>query len=288
MSARPTALVGGLLFFCVVSGCSYATSAAPFQATPGAPLHATVTTDPPARADGTVPRDARFVIQLDGYPDPDTAVYGPLSLHSGKLNFDFKISIDFLAQQIIMTPHTQLSPGAQYDVVATRLASVDGRLLAAPGLGSARAGTDLAGPPAPAPVPTWSHDIQRLLGGCAPYCHSPIGASMRMRTPTRMLDLTGDPNDPTFGLVGVPSVGLSGTLQPLLRVSPGDPARSELLRKLIGGNPSADSIDPPYPNMAVDGRRMPIPLDESQPASERLDDASLELIQDWIAGGALP
>ena len=50
--------------------------------------------------------------------------------------------------------------------------------------------------------------------------------------------------------------------------------------------PRANSADPPYPNLAVDGRRMPIPLDDSAPALPPLDDDTLRLIQSWIAAGA--
>jgi hypothetical protein len=292
---RPAAFAGGLLCFAVfsvlsvfVAGCTKTTASSPWQDTVTGPLHGTVTTDPPPRADGSVPRDARFIVQLDGYPDPDTAVYGSLTLHSGTLSFDFSIDFDFVAQQVIMTPHSLLAAGAQYNVVAINLGSVDGRVMSQAALGSARAGDDVAGrPPAP-PAPTWSGDVQRVLGGCAPYCHSPVGASGRMRTPTRLLDLTGDPFDRTYGLVGVMSVGQTDTLQPMLRVAAGDPARSELLRKLLGGSPSADSLDPPYPNMGVDGRRMPIPLDEGLPATSTLSNENLRLVQAWIAGGALP
>ena len=114
-----------------------------------------------------------------------------------------------------------------------------------------------------------------------------MGASGRARTPTRSLDLTlTDPTDPTFGLVDVVAVGLRGTRVPLERVAPGDPSRSVLLRKLLGGSRTADSIDPPYPAMRVDGRRMPIPLDESKPADETLSLEDLQLVQDWIAAGA--
>ena len=68
-------------------------------------------------------------------------------------------------------------------------------------------------------------------------------------------------------------------------MAPGDAPNSVLLRKLIGGNPQANSMDPPYPNMGVDGQRMPIDL-ATEVALPPLDDASLRLVQDWIAAGA--
>jgi hypothetical protein len=121
--------------------------------------------------------------------------------------------------------------------------------------------------------------------GCAPACHSPIGASGSARTPTRLLDFTADPHDPVFGLIGVESVGLRETATPLVRVAPFDPARSVLLRKLLGGSPQADSKDPPYPNMRVDGRRMPIALDETGSVPP-LPTEQIQRIEDWIAAGA--
>jgi hypothetical protein len=56
------------------------------------------------------------------------------------------------------------------------------------------------------------------------------------------------------------------------------------LRKLIGGSPQADSMDPPYPAMRVDGRRMPINLDESP--KDPLPDEELRTVQEWIEAGA--
>jgi hypothetical protein len=38
--------------------------------------------------------------------------------------------------------------------------------------------------------------------------------------------------------------------------------------------------------MRVDGRRMPIPLDESLPAGPFLSDTELQSIEDWIVAGA--
>lgn len=271
----------------LAAGCTFATDTPPYVAPALPPLQASVTTDPPPAADGTVARNARILVQFDDWPDPDGVYFGPVQLLSGRSTFDIKLAVDFVGRTVVMTPRTPLEPGATYQVaVAAGFQALDGRVLADDLVVPIVAGSDLATLPAPPPTPTWNADIGPILGGCAPFCHSPVGASGDLRTPTRSLDLTGDPRDPRFGLVDVPSLGLLGTTQPLLRVAPGDPARSVLLRKLIGGNPDADSRDPPYPNLRVDGRRMPIPLDETQPADAPLDDTTLRLIQDWIAGGA--
>ena len=256
------------------------------------PLSVAVTTDPPARDDGTVPRNARFVVQLDGYPDPDTVGYGPITLRSGALSFDIAVTIDLVGRAVIVTPRSLLAPGAGYELVVSGLVTLDDHVQGDDVVAPVRAGTDEGVPFPAAPAPTWNGDpvtgggVRAILGTCAPFCHSPVGASGRTRPPTRELDLTGDPRDPVFGLIGVQSVGLMGLPVPLPRVAPFDPSRSVLLRKLLGGNPQADSRDPPYPNMRVDGRRMPIPLDESLPADETLSDDELRTVQDWIAAGA--
>jgi hypothetical protein len=280
----PAAVAVGLLF--ASAACTTASHVDPYAPPAQPALAVTVTTVRPVRADGTVPRNERFLVQLDDYPDPAAVGYGPLTLHSGGANFDLDVSIDFVGRAIIVTPRSPMAPGAQYNLVASGLEALDGRLQAADVVGSVRVGTDDGDPFPAAPAPTWNADVQPILGTCAPYCHSPVGLSGRTRTPTRLLDLTGDPRDPVLGLIGVPSVGLVGTPLPLVRVQPGDPARSVLLRKLIGGDPNADSKDPPYPNMRVDGRRMPLLLDAAESSGPPLTDDQLHTVQDWIAAGA--
>jgi hypothetical protein len=270
----------------IASACT-SSNVSPYVNPAPAPLSVAVTTDPPARDDGTVPRNARFVVQLDGYPDPDTVGFGPVVLRSGGVIFDIGVSVDLVKRAVVVTPHSVMAPGVQYTLIVSGLVTLDNRVQGADVIAPVQVGTDDGVPfPAP-PAPTWNGRVRDILGGCAPYCHSQIGASMRPRTPTRDLDLTGDPRDTVFGLIGVQAVGLRGTPTPLMRVAPFDPARSVLLRKLIGGDPLADSIDAGmYPNMRVDGRRMPIALDESLPALPPLSDDELGTVQDWIAAGA--
>lgn len=294
--SSPASVTFGLLLVgsVVASACTIASNVEPYAQASGGPLAVSVTTEPEPRPDGTIPRNARFIVQLDGYPDPDSVGYGPLTLHSGQANFDIDVSIRFVARQVVVTPRSLLAPSVQYNLVASGLVSLDDRFQADDVVATFRVGTD-DGDPFPAPtVRTWNADIEPIFAGCAPYCHSAIGLSRKPRTPTRLLDLTrpaddgtpNDPRDPVFGLINVQSVGLRGLPAPLLRVAPFDPARSVLMRKLLGGNPQADSRDPPYPNMRVDGRRMPIPLDESAPFDMPLGDTDLQAIEDWIAAGA--
>ncbi|HEX4460389.1 MAG TPA: Ig-like domain-containing protein [Polyangia bacterium] len=288
MSARPVAFVAGSFVVLLSSACSYPTTKGPQYGGPSSsPLAVTFSSDPPAAADGTIFRDARLILTFDDYVDPDAVSYGPLLLRSGSVSFDYTATIDFVDRQLIITPRTLLSPATQYELTAADLWALDGRSQQGDVASySYQVGVTESDTPAPVTTLTWNADIEPILGHCAPFCHSPVGAAGDTRPPTRQLDLTGSPNDPTYGLVGVEALGESGTSKPLLRVAPGDPARSVLLRKLIGGDPHADSIDPAYPDLAVDGRRMPIPLDESQPATQVLSDDELHRIQDWIAGGA--
>ncbi len=290
--SSPAAVALGLLL--ASTACTTPTAVEPYAQPALAPLSVAVTTARPALADGTVPRNERFVVQLDDYPDPDSVGFGPLTLRSGRLSFDFDASIDLVGRAIVVTPRSPMAAGAQYDLVVSGLFALDDRVQAADVVGSVRVGSDDGDPfPAP-PARTWAADVEPILGGCAPYCHSAIGLSGRTRTPTRLLDITpatvdgtpDDPRDPVLGLVDVESVGLRGLPAPLSRVTPGDPARSVLLRKLIGGNPAADSMDPPYPAMRVDGRRMPLLLDAAESAGDPLPDEQLRVIQDWIAEGA--
>jgi hypothetical protein len=294
MPARsPAAGAVGLLVAVAVaaSACTSSSNVDPYDTLALPSLMVAVTTDPPPRDDGTVPRNARIVVQLDDYPDPGVVRFGPITLNSGRATFDFGAEVDLVGRAVVVTPRSLLVPGGQYTVVVSGLVALDGRVQAADVAAPIQVGLDDGAPRPPRPAPTWNGDaeghggVREVLATCAPFCHSPVGASGRARTPTRLLDLTGDPRDPTYGLIGVASVGLRGTEQPLMRVAPRDPAGSVLLRKLIGGNPQANSMGPAYPNMRVDGQRMPIDLQTEQ-ATAPLGEESLRLVQDWIAAGA--
>jgi hypothetical protein len=285
---RPPAKIAAVLLLSAPLACTSTSNVQPYATPPALPVAVSVTSLPPPRDDGTVPRNARFVVQLDGYPDPDAvASFGPITLRSGRANFDLRTDVDLVGQSVLATPRSLLAPGIEYDVLVSGMVTLDDRVQPSDVVARFTVGLDEGDPIPASPRPTWTADVRPVLATCAPFCHSTVGASGRTRTPTRTLDLTlTDPTDPQFGVVNVLSVGLIGTPVPLKRVAPGDPARSVLLRKLLGGSPTADSQDPPYPSMRVDGRRMPIPLDESQPATETLSGDELRMIQDWILAGA--
>jgi hypothetical protein len=256
------------------------------------PLAVSVTTDPPPRADGTVPRNARIVVQLDSYPDPDWVGYGPITLRSGAVSFDADVRIALTKMQVVVTPRSLLAPAAQYSVVVSGLVSLDDRVQEADVVATVVAGLDEgAAWPAP-PRPTWNGVVGPLLARCAPACHSPVGALGRMRTPSRMLQLVeadqatpADPWDPVLGVIDVPSVGLAGTTAALMRVQRGDPARSVLLRKLLGGSAAASSTAD-YPSLRVDGRRMPLSLLDEAAEGSPLPVDDIQAVEDWIAAGA--
>ena len=275
-----TALVAGV-------ACSSPTTRRVFEGPDLPQLVVTVTTDPPALADG-VERDARFRITFDDYPDPETANFGPLLLRSGSGNFDAVLSIDLVGRAILIQPRTLLQPDTTYEVVIDpTVAALSGRVTGRTISNQFTTGGSTANLPAPDPVP-WKGDdgVATLLASCQGRCHSVDLPSRRLRLDF-VFDSSGnpvgaDPNDPAFGIINVPSVGLAGTIDPLPRVQPGNSARSDLLRKVLGGNHQEEPADaPPYPQMRVDGVRMP-------PGGVYWTDDQSARLQRWIDQGAHP
>jgi hypothetical protein len=253
-----------------------------------APLNLQITTNPAPDGNGQITRSAIIVLQFDDFPDPDSAMFGPVQVRSGAATFDIDVRVSLVDRAIIVTPRSLLAPNGHYQVVVQPgIRALSGRTLTSTVSTTLAVSLDQGTPPAAPPLYTWKGDIAGDIGTCAPSCHSPIGASGDMRTPTRLLDLTGDPTDPTLGLVNVPAQGELNWPAPLLRVAPGDSAHSVLLRKLLGGNPLADSRDAAIPNSGVDGRRMPIQLDETKPTPPPLDETTTRRVQDWIDEGAV-
>jgi hypothetical protein len=283
MRSAALALVGAA----TVAGCTWNWQPLYTGSNP-APLNLLqITTIPPPDGNGQIVRSAVVIVQLDDYPDPDSiAMFGPVQIRSGTATFDIDVHVDLVDKAIVVTPRSLLAPNAHYDVeVQAGIRSLSGRTLPSTVTATLAVSLMQGTRPAPPPSYTWSKDISGDIATCAPVCHSPTGASGDMRTPTRSLDLTGDPTNPTFGLINVVAQGESNYAQPLMRVAPGDSARSVLLRKLIGGNPLADSRTL-VPAMGIDGRRMPIQLDEAQPTPSPLDSATIKRVQDWIDQGA--
>jgi hypothetical protein len=283
MRAAALALIGAV----ATAGCTWNTSQPLYAGANPAPLNLQISTIPGPDANGQVTRSAIVILTCDDYPDPDSALFGTIQVRSGAATFDIDIRVDLVDRAIVVTPRSLLAPNGQYQVVVQPgITALSGRTLTTTVSKTFAVSVTEGTRPAPRPAYTWSGDIASDIGTCAPACHSPTGASGRTRTPTRLLDLTGDPTDLTLGLINVPAQGELGWPKPLLRVAPGDSAHSALLRKLLGGNPIADSRDASIPAMAVDGRRMPIQLDDTQPTPPPLDDATIRRVQDWIDEGA--
>jgi hypothetical protein len=276
------AVLGTLL----VGGCTSVGAAPMFAAADLPPLQLTVSTDPPANPDGAVPY-ATLRVTFDDYPDPDWARFGAFVLRSGQGSFDIDLRVDLLNRTVIVHPRSLLAANSQYELLVDgAVSSLSGRKVQTSQSFTIQVGAPATAPPAqPIPVYTWT-DAQQILTTCSPFCHSIVGASGRTRPPTRNLDFTADPTNPVYGLIGVESVGLAGSPYPLLRVDPGDSARSELLRKTLGGDHRLASTDDPYPEMRVEGRRMPLKLHDSDPNPAPLDPASIAVLQQWIDQGA--
>jgi hypothetical protein len=296
-----------------VAACSTPTNAPIYDDSDQPPLNLTFTTEPVAGPDG-VPIDATVIVQFDDFPDPDTVSFGPILLRSGKINFDAELKVDLAHQQVRINGRAPFQPSTTYEVVVdTTVASFSQRTQAADSVWSFTTGTQRANLPVPPPV-TWGDIAPSLasgypgtdcpqmgeasLGGCAPYCHTVCGYSGTMRNPTRRLDLS-DPNDPVYGLINVPSVDLEGTAAQIARVTPGDSARSLLLRKLLGGGDKPTLNDAFYPLVRAGGRRMPIGNCVTNDAGECIVAADptdyfehplpftlIELVQRWIDDGA--
>jgi hypothetical protein len=291
--------VRGLLPVVCCAACTSLGSAPMFEAAPSTPLAITVSTDPPtATSDDGAARDADIRLTFDDYPDPDTAVFGPVLLRSGTVNFDADVRVDLVGRAIVIHPRALLAANSVYEVaLAPTVRALDGRSVGGRGFFTKIAvGSGRRDPARPQERLIWDGDdgVGQQLNGCSSTCHSRVGASGEDRDPTRRLDFTRMPDDPIYGVINVPSVGLAGTPWQLARVTPYDSARSVLLRKLLGGN-HRNSRYPPYPEMRIDGQRMPIsPCDET-PDDETCKDAgpappwndvAIRTIQAWIDQGA--
>jgi hypothetical protein len=324
-------------------GCSSITDRPTYVETNQAPLKVEIFAIPPPE-NGAAFRDAVLRITfLDDseYPDPDTAVFGSILLRSGTVTFDVTMHVSLVDHAIDVKPRTLLDPDTHYELVlGANLRSLSGRTLGTTLSADISVGNTVSSPsPSPSPQYVWDTtdndpcanptpgDIQCILTQCAPACHAPTGCAkctkdsdcpsrhcdiapgamfgQCVRNPTSALDTTIDPRDPTLGMVGVASLLLAGTDHPLLRVQPGDSANSVLLRKLLGGNPHADSSDPATANLGIPGRRMPLPEGTScikpqyccfdvcadsgdpHPYQPYLCPPDLRKIQDWIDQGAV-
>ena len=234
-----------------------------------------VVTPPPAASGGGVARNARFSLVFDDYIDPDAMHFGAVLLQSGGVTFDATTRLSFVDHAIEVIPRALLIPQNIYLLSVGSLYAMDGRKTPASGLGiRVGVGSDVVELPAAPPPPTWT-EVKSRLSACR-LCHSRALGRADMD-----LDLDGDPRDPIYGIIGVTARSRRDTQTALPRVAPGDGARSVLLRKLVGGDPSEAPPGVTYPALAVDGTIMP-----PSPMAP-LDDETLHAVQAWIDAGAL-
>jgi hypothetical protein len=227
---------------------------------------AVASSSPPADGAG-VPTDIVISVSFTDYPDPDTVGLGSMLLTTGVFRVPETYHLDLASKTVTMTPTGPLVTRLGYSVsVLAALRSLAG-CAAMPELVSFVTGDGAAGRSAPI-VPTLSSDVQPIFDSrCAGNCHAD-GSGGCLATPVSGLSLCAA--EARDALVGAPSREVSG----LLRVAPGDSARSYLLRKVLpataGGGP------------------IPTTLGEREPPGAPLTATELATIAAWIDGGALP
>ncbi|HZS37332.1 MAG TPA: Ig-like domain-containing protein [Polyangia bacterium] len=282
------ALAAATLF---AGACTSPSSVNEFAGADVAPLAVQISATPPPDANGLFARNAVLRLVLDDYPDPETAAFGPVLLRSGKGNFDVDVRVDLVGRAILVHPRSLLQPETEYEVLMNpNVRALDGRAIGGTGFAASITTGDVDAIADPmvfqTPPVSWSATVAPAMRNCSTDCHA---GSNTMGVVQRALDFDRGPGDPVFGLIDVPSLSQAGTAHPLARVTPGDSARSVLVRKLIGGNAHEASGDPPYPEMGVDGRRMPIQADPLRNPSPPppFDDSAIAVIQAWIDQGAI-
>lgn len=238
------------------ASCSYRTDSSVFETPGGAPF---AVVDSRPRPDHTdVALSSTIIVTFSDWPDPaSVSQFGSISIRSGANSYDFQASVDLLQKMLILRPRSAFTPNTQYALVLGKgLQSLRGVPLAEGTIrfttGSTPGGSPFDPPP---PTPrTLAADVQPLLdASCGgPGCH---GSS----EPQVGLDLSSVGRSASL-LVGTPAAEVR-----LLRVKPGDPSTSYLLRKLLA---TPDVV----------GAQMPL--------GSALDDPTLHVFSDWIATGA--
>jgi hypothetical protein len=245
-------------------GCSRPTASTPY---PGGCATLIPTVWEPAANSLGAPTDVVVRVTFNDYPDPNTVNSDSLLLTTGFFWIPGVYGVDLPAKTATLRPWRPLSPNLAYTLhLVPGLHSLDG--CAAPDTTRefrTGAGPEGASPP---PVPAFA-DIQALFearcgGGCHLDASVPGGGCLG--APAGGLSLCAA--ESWDALVGVPARQESA----LLRVAPGDSARSYLLRKLIP--------DPP------DGGPIPTVLGQREPPGAPLDPAEIEAVAAWIDSGA--
>lgn len=259
---RYRALVACAAGLCLAgAACSYRTDAAMYETLgPADGPFTLVASDPAADAEG-VRLGSAVTLRFGAFPDPASVLpVRNLSLRSGALTFDFSASVDLVAKAIVLRKASPFTAHTQYDVVlAGQLAALDGETLGSTQIVSFTTGDEPGGGPPVPPTPRLA-DLQPFFTKDCAFggCHAPSGGFPAAAN----LDLTESGAYASL-------VGMAATEQPeRVRVEPGDPSQSYLLRKLLGA-----------PGIA--GQAMP-PTGTTWPVEQ------LRAVSDWIAAGAQP
>jgi hypothetical protein len=252
-----------------LGACSLRTGERMYQQPDPVPF-TVATSNPPSGATG-VPLGSEITIDFSDFPDPASLSIGALSLRSGAVSFDYAGSVDLLHQRIRMRPRTPLTPMTTYTVampsdkaggetlrslrhlpLTENLAATDQHVVVI----TFTTGATPGGGPEPPPVVSIRQLETLLQPGCSSEsCHD--GSSQAAR-----LDLATE--DSSYRSLLAPST----EIRTIARVKPGAPAESYLLRKLLG---TPDILDDAMPQ------------GQAQWAPEKL-----QLVSDWIEGGAIP
>jgi hypothetical protein len=258
------ALTLSLVAACVAA-CSYPTGTSMYDVR-DASVSFSLSDSFPRNGDGDVGLDSPLVLYFSDYPDPaSVSLFGPITLRSGRNSYDFDAAVDLIRQIIVVRPKTRFTPSTAYTLVVTKgLLSLSGLPLDPEATVSFSTGTSPGGPapdgglPPPVVPRTLAVDVQPILDTnmcSADGCHSAGPGAMAG------LDLSSVGRS-IATLIDVPATEENH----LVRVRPGDPAKSYLFRKLLG-----------TPDIA--GGQMPLGL-------QALDERQLRIINDWIATGA--
>jgi hypothetical protein len=225
-----------------------------------------VTESSPLPESAGAPTNLVIGIELSDYPDPDSVGLSSLVLTTGVFRVPETYHVDLANKAVLMTPVGFLDSDLGYTVnLLAGLSSLAG-CNAKPAQIAFQTGAGPVDNP-PAAVPTFS-DLRPILDSrCAGGCHADASGGC---LPSPMAGLSLCAAEARQALINVPSSEVSS----LLRVAPGDSARSYLLRKVL----PATSGDGPIPGT----------LGQREPPGDPLTSDQLTTLTAWIDGGALP
>jgi hypothetical protein len=231
----------------------------------------TVTSHVPITGATGVPRDQVITIDFDGFPNPGTLVGQSVLLVSNAVSTPIDVRVDLVNQRLVCTATKVLEPDLDYTVVINKGLSTLGSPLKVLKSGVAFTFHTTATPPVPAmkaDPPTFDQVYATFttsrsdnMSCVSALCHAgPAGDLDLSSADVAAMALLGK-RDPDTGLIE----GQAASEAPMmLRVQAGRSETSLLLRKLVGS-----------PDVNVTSYHVVGP-----------SKADLELVRDWIDGGA--